>query len=54
MGIILVFLPQGVVDKLFLPTSDIRTEVGRDQNLAAVLMVCGVRMVLMMAIGAVI
>lgn len=51
VGIILVLVLQRVVDKLFLPTSDVCTEVCRDQNIAAVLMVSGIRIVLMLVIS---
>jgi uncharacterized membrane protein YjfL (UPF0719 family) len=51
VGMILVLALQRVVDKLFLPTSDICTEVCRDRNVAAVLMVSGIRIVLMIVIS---
>ena len=54
IGIILLLLFTVPVDKLFLPGTTIRTEIERDQNVAAIAVTVGVKVSVALVIGAVV
>jgi len=52
MGIVLMLLANPLIDRLFLPNTDIRTEIERDDNVAAIAVVVCVKIAMALMIHA--